>query len=160
MYSYIWQDRISTHRSLPEAMPYRQMLHFEEPLHRQFRFDHYIGTFRVTYFICVSFCFSSNPAASRSFSICLHGRRNGPYRYIIRQLRSKVPLSLKISMLGKIILFTQHIVIYIVGRSYFQTTCTELNVYIIVLNDRDNTVYQRNDYLLSFQPLRFSGRSG
>ena len=33
-----------------------KMLHFEEPLHRQFRFDHYIGTFRVTYFICVGFC--------------------------------------------------------------------------------------------------------
>ena len=53
----------------------------------------------------------------------------------------------------QVILFTQHIVVHIMRRSYFQTTCTELNIHIIIFNHRDNTIYQRNDYFLTFQPF-------
>ena len=39
------------------------------------------------------------------------------------------------------------------GRGYFQTTRTEFDVYIIILNHRNDTVYQRNDHFLSSQML-------
>ena len=38
------------------------------------------------------------------------------------------------------------------GRSYLQTTGTELYIYVIVLDNRNNTSYQRNDHLLTLQP--------
>ena len=128
-----------------------KMLHFEEPLHRQFRFDHYIGTFRVTYFICVGFCLFEQ---SGSIEIFLYLLADVETVHTDIQSGSFAQCSVIVEDVdaGQIILFTQHIVIYVVGRSYFQTTGTELNVHIIVLDDRDNTVYQRNDYFLSFQP--------
>ena len=48
---------------------------------------------------------------------------------------------------------TQHIVVGIVCRSYLQTTGTKLDINITVLNYRDDTVYQRYNYLTSLQPL-------
>ncbi len=38
-------------------------------------------------------------------------------------------------------------------RSHFQTTCTEFDIYIIVFDNRNHTVYQRNDHLLTPQVL-------
>ena len=38
-------------------------------------------------------------------------------------------------------------------RSYLQTTCTEFDIYIIVFDNRNHAVYQRNDHLLTPQML-------
>jgi len=40
-------------------------------------------------------------------------------------------------------------------RSHFQTSCTEFDIYIIILNHWDDTAYQRNNNLLTFQVLIF-----
>ena len=48
---------------------------------------------------------------------------------------------------------TQHIVVGIVGRCHLQTTRTELDIHITVLDNRNHTVHQRYDDLLALQPL-------
>ena len=48
---------------------------------------------------------------------------------------------------------TQHIVVGVVGRRHFQTACTELDVYIAVLDDGDDTVHQRYGHLVALEPL-------
>ena len=43
------------------------------------------------------------------------------------------------------------IVIYIVSRGYFQTSCSELHIDIIVKNKRDFSVCHRNNYFLALK---------
>ena len=50
----------------------------------------------------------------------------------------------------QIILFAQHIVVDIMCRSDFQTTRTEFDIDIIIFDDGNYPVYQRNNNLLSF----------
>ena len=40
---------------------------------------------------------------------------------------------------------SQIIIIQIVSRSYFQATCSEFHVYVVIKDDRNFTIYQRND---------------
>ena len=52
----------------------------------------------------------------------------------------------------KVVLFTQHIVIDIMGRGNLKATGTELNVNIIILNYRYHAVNQRHNHLVALQP--------
>ncbi len=47
----------------------------------------------------------------------------------------------------------QHVVVGVVGRGHFQTACSELDVYIAVFDDGDDTPHERYDNFASFQPL-------
>ena len=128
-----------------------KMLHFEEPLHRQFRFDHYVGTFGVSYFIRISFRLFQQAGSFKVFFDLLadietihtdiHAGSFAQCTVVVEDVDT-----------GQIVLLTQHIVVHVVSRSHFQTTCTKFDVYIVVFNHGDCTVYQRNDYFLSFQP--------
>ena len=48
---------------------------------------------------------------------------------------------------------TQHIVVGIVCRSHLQTTRTELDIHIAILNHRNHPVHQWHNHLLALQPL-------
>ena len=48
---------------------------------------------------------------------------------------------------------TQHVVVGVVSRSYFQTACSKLDVYITVFDNGDHATYQRYNHLLALQPL-------
>ena len=48
---------------------------------------------------------------------------------------------------------TQCIVVYIVGRRHFQTACSEFDIHIAVLDNRNHTVHQWHDDFLATQPL-------
>ena len=47
----------------------------------------------------------------------------------------------------------QHVIILVVGRRHLQTTRTELNLYVAVLDDGNHTVHERHNHLAAFQPL-------
>ena len=129
-----------------------KMLHLEEPLHRQFRFDHNVGTFRISYLICIGFYFFQQ---SGSFEVLLDLLTNIETVHTDIHTGSFAQCTVVIENIDtrQVVFFTQHIVVYIMGRGYFQTTRTEFDVYIIILNHRNDTVYQRNDHFLSFQPF-------
>ena len=128
-----------------------KMLHFEEPLHRQFRFDHHVRAFRISYLICISLCLFQQTG---SFEVFLNLLTNIETVHTDIHTGSFTQCTVVVENVnaGQIVLFTQHIVIHVMSRSHFKTTCTELNVYIIVFDNRNHTVYQRNDHFLSFQP--------
>ena len=129
-----------------------EMLHLEEPLHRQFRFDHNVGTFRISYLISIGFYFFEQ---SGSFEVLLDLLTNIETVHADIHTGSFAQCTVVIENIDtrQVVFFTQHIVVYIMGRGYFQTTRTEFDVYIIILNHRNDTVYQRNDHFLSFQPF-------
>ena len=53
----------------------------------------------------------------------------------------------------QIILLAQHIVVHIVSRSHLQTTRTELNVNVFVLNNRNNAANEWYNNLLASEPV-------
>ena len=128
------------------------MLHFQEPLHGQFRFDGYVGTFRETYFIGIGFHFFQQAGSIQVFFNLfayietvhsdIHSGSFADGSVVVEDINAL-----------QIVFFAQHVVVYVVSRSNFQTAGTEFDVYIAVLNNRNNTSYQRNDYFLAFQPL-------
>ena len=129
----------------------RKVLHLEEPLHGQFRFDHYIRTFRISYLVCIGFRLFQQAGSFKIFFDLLadietihsdiHAGSFAQCTVIIEDVNAR-----------QIVLFAQHIVVYVMSRSHFQATCTKLDIYIIIFNHRYCAVYQRNDYFLSFQP--------
>ena len=52
-------------------------------------------------------------------------------------------------------LLSEHIVVNVVGRRYLQAACSKFNVYVVVFDNRNDTVYQWYNYLFAFQPLVF-----
>ena len=55
----------------------------------------------------------------------------------------------------EMVCLTQHIVVGVVSGSDLQTSGTELNIHITVLNHRDDAVHKRHNNLATFQPLVF-----
>ena len=105
------------------------MLHLEEPLHRQFRFDHNVGTFRISYLISIGFYFFEQ---SGSFEVFLYLFTNIETVHTDIHTGSFAQCTVVIENIDtrQVVFFTQHIVVYIMGRGYFQTTRTEFDVYI------------------------------
>ena len=131
-----------------------KMLHAQEPLHRQFRFDSYVGTFRKTYFISICFHLFQQVGSSQIF-FNLFANIEAIHAYI--QTGSLADSSVVVENIDRrqVVFFSQHIVVHIVCRSYFQTACTEFDVNIIIFDNRNDTSYQRNDNLFPFQPVIF-----
>ena len=129
-----------------------EMLHLEEPLHRQFRFDGYVGTFRETYLICISFYLFQQSCCIQVF-FNLRTYVETIHTYIQSCSFTQCTVVIENINRRKVVFFSQHVVVHVVCRSNFQTTSTEFNVYIAVFNNRNHTSYQRNDNFLTFQPL-------
>ena len=128
-----------------------EVFHLQEPLHRQLRFDRHIGAFGETDFIFISFHLFHQAGSLQVFFDLL---TNIETVHTDIQTASLADRTVIIEYIDRrqIIFFAQHIVVHIVCRSYLQTTCTELDIHIIVLDHRNHTVYQRNNHFLPFQP--------
>ena len=137
---YRWQSHIG------------KMLHFKEPLHRKFRFNSYIGTFRETYFIGISFHFFQQTCCSQIF-FNLFANIEAVHTHIHTSSFTDSSIIVEDINARQIVFLTQHIVVHIVSRCYLQTSCTELNIYIVVFNNWNHTVHQRHNHLLTLQPL-------
>ena len=131
-----------------------KMLHLQEPLHGQFRFDGYIGTFRETYLISISFyLFQQSGSLQVLFNLFTYIKT--VHTYIQSGSFAQCSVIIEDINAGQVIFFAKHIVIHIMGGCYFQTSCTKFNVYVVVFDNRNDTVYQWYNYLFAFQPLVF-----
>ena len=131
-----------------------KVLHAQEPLHRKFRLDSYVGAFRETYLIGVSFYLFQQVGSSQVF-FNLFTNIKAIHAYVHTSSFADSSVVVENIDRRQVVFFSQHIVVYIVCRSYFQTTGTKLNVYIVIFDNRNDTSNQRNDYFLTFQPLVF-----
>ena len=50
-------------------------------------------------------------------------------------------------------LFAEHIVVHVVGRSHFEATCAEVDVNVVILDDRYFTVDQRHYHFFASEVL-------
>ena len=128
------------------------MLHLQEPLHGQFRFDGYVGTFRETYLIGIGFhLFQQSGSIQVFFNLRAHVE--AVHAYIQAGSFAQCTVVVEDVDGRQVVFFSQHVVVHVVCRSHFQASGTEFNVYVAVFNYRNDTSYQRHDDLLAFQPL-------
>ena len=128
-----------------------KVLHLQEPLHGKLRFDGHIGTFGETYLVGIGFHFLQQTGSSQVL-LNLLAHIETVHTDIQAGSFTKRSVIIEDVDARQIVLLTQHVVVHIVGRSYLQTTGTELYIYVIVLDNRNNTSYQRNNHLLTLQP--------
>ena len=128
-----------------------KVLHLQEPLHGKLRFDGHIGTFGETYLVGIGFHFFQQSGSSQVL-LNLLAHIETVHADIQAGSFTKRSVIIEDVDARQVILFTQHVVVHIMGRGYLQATGTELDVYIIVLNDRNHASYQRNNHLLALQP--------
>ena len=128
-----------------------KVLHLQEPLHGKLRFDGHVGTFGETYLVGIGFHFLQQTGSSQVL-LNLLAHIETVHTDIQAGSFTKRSVIIEDVDARQIVLLTQHVVVHIVGRSYLQTTGTELYIYVIVLDNRNNTSYQRNNHLLTLQP--------
>ena len=129
-----------------------KMLHLEKPLHRKLRLYNHVGTLGIPYLIGIGFHLIQQAGSIQVF-FNLFTNIKAIHTDIKTGSLAQCTIIVEDIDAWQVILFTQHIVVHIMRRSYFQATCTELNIYIIIFDYRDHTIYQRNDYSLTFQPF-------
>ena len=109
------------------------MLHLQEPLHGKFRFDGHVGTFGETYLVGIGFHFLQQTGSSQVL-LNLLAHIETVHTDIQAGSFTKRSVIIEDVNARQIVLLTQHVVVHIVGRSYLQTTGTELYIYVIVLD--------------------------
>ena len=119
-----------------------KVLHLEEPLHGELRLDSHVGTLGETYLVGIGFHLLQQSGILQIFLYLLAYIETVHADIVIEDVDS-----------GQVVFLAQHIVVDIVCRSYLQTARTEFHVYIIILDNRNNAVHQRNNHFLPLQPL-------
>ncbi len=124
--------------------------HFQKPLQGQFGFDYFICTLRKTNFIDVVFCFFE---VSSFFQINQYFFPNG--KTILTNVKFSLFAhgSIVIKNIDgfEFVFHSQFIVMNVVGRSDFQSSRSKFPVNIFILNNRNCTVYQWDNY---FFPMK------
>ena len=129
-----------------------KVLHLEEPLHGELRLDCYVGTFGETDLIGIGFHLFQQPGTLQVF-LNLLAYIEAVHAYVQSGCFAQRTVVVEDVDSGQVVFLAQHIVVDIVCRSYLQTARTELHVYIIILDNRNNAVHQRHNHFLTFQPL-------
>ena len=124
-----------------------KVLHPEEPLKRETGFDGGIGvTLGVSHLIDVILNLFHQSCGLQVFGNLL-ATIHTVHAHIKRRLIRDGSISIEDIDSLQIMRLTQHVVVCVMSGSYLQTTSTELNVNIAVLDNRDNTVNQWNNHL-------------
>ena len=127
-----------------------KMLHFEEPLHREFWFDRYISTLRTANFVSVVLNFFEETSSFEvDNNLFAHIETVHAYVHTCSFADSAIVVE-DINAL-EIVFFAKHVVVYVVSRSYFEATSTKFNINIFVFNNRNFATYDRNDYAFAFE---------
>ena len=129
-----------------------KVLHLEEPLHGELRLDCHIGTLGEADLVGISlYLFQQSGMLQILFYLLAYIKtvhtdiESGGFAQcsvVIEDVDGR-----------QVVFLAQHIVIYVVRGSYFQTARTELYIHIIVLYNGDNPVHQRHNHFLALQPL-------
>ena len=129
-----------------------KVLHAEEPLHAETRLNGCVGiALRVAHLVVVVFHLLEQTS---SFEVL--GDEAAHLHAVLAYIESGFLAQCAVGVEDvdslQIVLLAQHVVIGVVSRSHFQASCTELDVYVAVLDDRYLATYERYDDLLSLEP--------
>ena len=122
-----------------------QLLHRQEPLHRQLRLDGHTRTLRETY--VVGICLGLLQQISRSqilFDLLTNHKAIHTYVHTHLVVHRTVVVEDIDSL--QAILLAQHIVVHVVRRRYLQCTRTELDIDIRIADHGDRTTHQRHNH--------------
>ena len=127
-----------------------KVLHLKEPLHTKTWFNCSVRvSLRVSYLVLVVLHFLHKACCLKVlhnlFAYC-----HTVHAHIHSSSLAKCGVCVEDVYSLKIVCFAQHVVICVVCRGYFQTSCTKLNLNISVLNYRNGSVYKWYNNLLAF----------
>ena len=129
-----------------------KVLHLEEPLHGELRLDSHVGTLGETYLVGIGFHLLQQSGILQIFLYLLAYIETVHADIEFGGFAQRAVVIEDVDS-GQVVFLAQHIVVDVVCRSYLQTARTEFHVYIIILDDGDNAVHQRNNHFLALQPL-------
>ena len=128
-----------------------KVLHLEEPLCREFWLDRHIGALRESHLIIIIFDLLHETGILKvDGNLLAHIHTILTYVHASSLADSSIVIEDVDGL--QTMLQTESVVVDVVCRSYFQTTCTKLNVNVGVLDDRNLTVNERYDDVLALQP--------
>ncbi len=128
----------------------REIVHLQEPLHGELRFDSGIRSFRKTHFIRVWFYFFEQTGFFEVF-FYLFADGETIHTGVTAAMFVEGSVGMEDIDGRQVIFFTQHIVVHIVGGRYFQAARSEFDIDIFVFDDRHRAAGQRDDQFLPFQ---------
>ena len=129
-----------------------KVLHLEEPLHREFRFDSNTSTFGTTYLVGVGF-YLLHESCFLKVLLNLSAHVETVHAYVHAcGFRERAVVVENVDR-GEIILLTEHVVINIVSGSHLKATSTKLDIYIFIFNNRDATTNDGHNDVLAFEPF-------
>ena len=127
-----------------------QFTHLDKPLHREFGLDYHVGTLRVAHFVVIILHLFEQVGGLQVFGNLLAHVETVHADIEAAGLADGSVVVEDVDG-GQVVFLAQHVVVYVVGRGYFQTAGTELDVDVVVHDDGYDAVDQRHDYLLPFE---------
>ncbi len=116
-----------------------KLAHSQEPLGTQARLYHLIGALRITYFILIIFNLHKVAGILKVFFNFF--ANNKPVLTDIKLSGfAQSAVVIKDINIFKIVTHPNFVVVDIVRRGYFQTTCSKLHIHIIVLNNWNGAI--------------------
>ena len=130
-----------------------EVLHFEEPLQREARFDGCIGVaLRIAHLVGVVFNLLHESCFLQVFGNLL-ATVEAVHAHVEGRLLADGAVGVEDVDGLQLVCLAQHVVVLVVGRRYLQTARAKLNVYVAVFNHGNNAVHQRHNHLATLQPL-------
>ena len=130
------------------------MLHRQEPLCAELRFDWHVGTFREAHFVVVVFHFLHESSLLEVF-LYLLAHVHTVHAHIHSCGLAYCAVIVEYVDGLEVVFQSEGMVVDIVGRSHFQTARTKLYVNVTVFNYRYFSSHQRHYHVLSFEPCVF-----
>ena len=128
-----------------------KVLHLEEPLCRELWLDRHIGTLREAHLIIIVLNLLHQTGVLKVDGNLL-AHIHAVHSYIEACCLADGTVVVEDIDGLQTVLQTEGVVIDIVSWSHLQTSGTELDIYVCILDDRNLAVYERHDHVLTLQP--------
>ena len=135
-----------THRVVHNGLQcgFGQLVHLQEPLHRQLRLDGDAGPLGVAHVVRIGLDLLEQAGRGQiALDLLAHGETVHA-RVAAAVLVQRAVVVEDVDRL-KVVLLAQHVVVHVVGRGYLQRAGSELDVDVAVADDRNRAADQRHD---------------
>ena len=130
-----------------------KVLHAQEPLHAQARLHGGVGiALRVAHLVLIVL-YLLHQAGFLQVEAYLAAHIHAVHAHVEGRLAAHCAVGIEYVDALQVVLLAQHVVVGVVAGGHLQTARAELNLHIAVLDDGDDTVHQRYNHLLAFEPL-------
>ena len=128
-----------------------KVLHLQEPLHGELRFDGHARTLGATDLVVVVLhFFHQSGFLEVDGNLLAHVEAVLPHIHAGGFAQRGIVVEDVDGL--EVVLLAEHVVVHVVGGGHLEATRTELDVDIVVLNDGDDAAYEGHDDLLSLEP--------